>query len=219
MVHSFYDNAHDIRNVSFVVYCDEDDLDSIKLCEELNEEFGSFDFIIGKRIVQSEMTNVCYRSAIGKYIMMAADDLVCETPYWDVLVERAFNLYRDKIALVYFNDGHHADKFATHPILSRKSIEIMGQVCDGRFHHAYADTSLWDIFSSLQRTYYIPSIIRHNHPDFKTRPFDRTDEQQRENLNKYRPDLLYLNSAKDRQELISKLSNYIEDFNRAKSIS
>jgi hypothetical protein len=163
----------------------------------------------------SDMTNKCFEESKKEIVGLFADDLRYEGPKgWDDQIRKAFSLYKDNILLVYTSDGYWTD-FATHPFLHGDAVKIMGKVCP-LFHHSYVDTVLWDIFTALNRTHFLPISTPHLHHSFGKREFDETDAHQKENFNKYRPDLKYLSMGKEKMEDIYKLKTYIENYDNSK---
>ena len=213
MWESFYNKASQKAWLQAAVYIDDDDEATISEARKLAREYPNFiSMWFPRNPIMSQMTNDCYDWCTGEIVMMGADDVECQTEGWDTVVRDTFKLYPDRAVLVYGTDGHWGSTFATHPFLSREAINVLGEVCDGRFHHAYADRALWDIYTSINRTHYIPIITYHKHPDYHERLSDSVDANQKENFKKYRPDLLYLNSGAIIKSKSDKLSSYIRDF-------
>lgn len=212
MVDSFLEKMDNPLLAEFVVYLDDDDK---YLDDYLSVDYAQVNFLVKPRIaVMSEMTNVCGAYAKGNILMMGADDIECQTYGWDKRVRDAFSLFSDRIALVYGSDGHFGNTFATHPFISKQSVNVLGEVCDGRFAHAYADRALWDIYSTIGRTYYIPILTYHRHHDYKERSVDQVDLDQKANFNKSRPDLVYLKSWAINLEKAGQLREYINGCTR-----
>ena len=213
MVESFLSNMKNPSVVEFVVYLDDDD-PSLNSYLDIADDYMQVRALVKPRAeTMSSMTNECFKISRGQILMMGADDLECKAKNWDEQVRNVFSLYNDEIVLVYCSDGHWGSAFSSHPFTSRKAAEILGEVCDGRYHHAYADRAVWDMYSHLGRTYYLPIEIRHNHHNYNERPFDDTDKFQKENFDKYRPDLLYLRSSTLIIEKANKLHQYMENPN------
>lgn len=163
----------------------------------------------------SEMFNYTYNVlSKGDIIMLTGDDCRFRTKHWDKTIRETFNLYPDKIVLVYGDDGINHQKLATHPFLSRKWIEISGFWLPSYFHCDYVDTWVDDVARMIKRIHYLPNVLfEHMHPNVgKSKPDDVTIAaiKKRE---KYNPMLKFEQTKNERIDQSLKLLNYINTFN------
>lgn len=206
---SIMETAADIANIEVVFYIDDDDTESVKMAESLKQRMNVV-YQIGARVVQSNMTNLCYNIANGIIVMMAGDDLIFRTHGWDIAVINVFDEWNDKIGIVFCDDGYHGNSFATHPFMHKNWVEALGYVCPGYFVHAYADRHNWIIANSINRCRYIPFLVEHMHHSLQKSEFDETARDLKQKLDTYRPDLLFLQTTKLREKDIDKLQDFIK---------
>ncbi len=157
--------AADPAQIEVVLYLDRDDVPS----HGLDHPGLRVTRLIEPRATMGAMTAACHAAATGRYLMLANDDLVFHTPGWDRHVLAAFARVPDDIALVWGNDLMHGADFATHPIVSQLSCNLMGGICPPGYYHEYIDLHLFDVFQRLRRARYdrmmhLPDVIfEHRH--------------------------------------------------------
>lgn len=162
--------------------------------------------IVGSRTVLSQAWNIAAAQANGDMLMMAGDDLIFHTYGWDTIAKQRAWHYPDEIALIHTNDGYQNEQLATHPIVTRRWVEVVGTLCPPYFTADYNDVWLHEVASAVGRRIYCPDIyIEHVHPDAGKIETDLTYQEQR--LRRYQDDMprVYESYAVERQEWISKL--------------
>lgn len=153
-----------------VVYVDDDDTAYSDLAL-----FSDICIFRGPRICHSDYWNKCAERASGDYLMMVGDDCVFKTPGWDQMVEQAFAVCPDKILMVHGDDCAPAGKwFATHPIISRRWVEICGRFTGPWFPGDFADQWIQDIANTLGRRQFLPFVNEHLHHVWGKAPKDQT---------------------------------------------
>jgi hypothetical protein len=141
--------------------------------------------------------NKLAKQSQGDILMLAGDDVQFTTPDWDLEVQKIFDMYEDKIAMVIPNDGrglkkNHGDKYrdinkpvwigdepcpAPHFFVHRRWIEILGYLAPPMFWHFYVDTYTQKVSRKLNRCVLLP------HVEVKAKKlFDSTAKQVRGNL-------------------------------------
>jgi hypothetical protein len=118
--------------------------------------------LIRPRAKMGKITRDCYEASHGRYIMLANDDMVFQTPEWDRIVLEEFAKCDDDIALVWGNDLHSG--MPVHPFMSRAACDLLDGVCPEDYDREFIDTHIWDIFRKLKvlghdRMRYLPDLI------------------------------------------------------------
>ena len=132
---------------------------------------------------QSGMWSHAFAHAKGDIAHLGADDLVYRTPGWDVRVAAAFERWRDRIGMVYCNDGYALSPkpfkgqkpsdaidgkyvFAANPFCSREWIEALDGFFTPPFYDSWeADTWIYQVADAISRAAYLGDVlIEHLHP-------------------------------------------------------
>jgi len=172
MVDSIVRTISDINNVELLVYIDDDDVESIPALVAAAEKI-SINAIQGNKMPGSQMYNAIFKEAKGDIIMFSADDIVFNTPNWDLLVQKEFDAYEDKILLVYGNDGYQNGRIATHGFIHRYWVELVGYVLPPKLASAYTDEWMTDLAIRVGRKCYRPDLLtEHMHPAVGKAPMD-----------------------------------------------
>jgi hypothetical protein len=209
---SIINTADCLDQIEVVFYIDVDDIQSQYKANILADKLN-IAVLIDDRISQGEMTNELAKIATGSILHMCGDDLIFRDKSWDTQVSNIFSKYQDGIVLVYTNDGINGERFGTHPFVHKNWVKALGRVCFG-FRHGYCDNWVTDLARGVQRIKYLPILIEHMHHSFGKGEFDETSKDLKAALDKYRPDLLYLQTNELRQKDIRKLQDFIDNFNR-----
>ena len=183
------------------------DDDDFKLNEyrNLSQDCVVDDLIVSRRCTLSNMWNQCSVCALGDIQMLAGDDLLFQTSGWDKIVTDAFDLYPDRIVLVYGGDGYHTDDYATHPFLHRRWIDTIGRLTAPYFSSNYTDTWLWDVAGMVGRRQYVPILIEHLHYSLGKGTLDQTAQENIDRYNQDNPAALYVSKAAEREQEAEKL--------------
>jgi hypothetical protein len=105
------------------------------------------------------------RQATGKYILILNDDTEIQTYLWDANAWDVLEQYPDGIVYGY-TDCNSADKegsaeYASFPIVSKKSVDILGYFMHPAFTSLGGDVHLWRIYNELGRVVDTGIQIRH----------------------------------------------------------
>lgn len=154
-------------------------------------------FLVGERIVLSQLWNECAERASGDLLMHAGDDLVFQTPGWDRMARDAFP--EDQIAFVHGDDlGGKGDWFGTHGIISRRWVDTVGYFVPPLFSSDYNDKWLNDVADMLGRRIFVPFVTEHMHPAFGKGEWDLTHRERIERHHADDVDRIWRESAPGR---------------------
>lgn len=166
-IDSFYQNSR--GEIEFLFYIDECDKLSIPELEYQKEQYDSLvniRWLVGKRQAISNTYNELYKLIDNPDILLiSGDDVQVQTPGWDLLIKEAFSKYNDRLVLVGGSDLFNESLFTTF-CLSKEFVEISGFLMPEGYWD-YADTTIWDIFSRINRIEKINAIFEHFHPAAK----------------------------------------------------
>ena len=214
---SAMETAENKNEIEFCLYIDEDD-------KELQESNFmrpippvNVDYLLGPRIILSQMWNEAMYLAGGEIFMHAGDDLIFRTKNWDTMVKEAFSQYPDRIVLVGGNDGsgpqYHDGNFFTHGFIHRNWVKALGYMFPNLYSSDYNDTHLNEVAKNIGRWHYIPELLtEHMHPDWGKGPrdqthIDRATRHVRDNVRQ-----IYDDNAHTRRSDEQKLRDYIINF-------
>jgi hypothetical protein len=163
-------------------------------------------YIIGPRVIFSDLWNQCYLRARGDILMHAGDDQLFDTPAWDELIENAYLSCPDRILMVHGSDLQHCDRFGAILCLSRRWVDTVGYVVPPYFVGDGPDNWINDTANALGRRLYLPYVIRHLNPIWNTAPDDATYAERRVReasapKNLYESDMMAALRAKDVEKL------------------
>tara|TARA_R110002020_G_scaffold234986_2_gene447143 strand:- start:2103 stop:2831 length:729 start_codon:yes stop_codon:yes gene_type:complete len=203
--------------ITMYLYIDDDDLDGITAARTLSKAYpNNVFYMVGKRIMMSEMPNKLFAMTSDENIMfLAGDDLVMRTKHWDRFVVEAFDKIPDRLALVYGVDGgetQHPPDFATHPIIHRKWFDVLGYINPPYFSCDYADTWLNDLADSVGRKFLIPIYNEHMHFTLGKGEFDDTYLDGRKRFAADNVPKVFSDLKETKQKDIQKIKDYIKDY-------
>ncbi len=166
LLESIKSTALNFESVEILFYVDEDDclIQSLFATKEFNKFSKNITVISGKRILLSEMWNICYQKSESDILMQCGDDIVFKTNSWDDFVLNAFENINDKIVLVHGSDGINTSNFGTHVFLHRNWCEAVGYLIPPYFSSDYSDLWLNEIATCIGRKLYVPILTEHLHP-------------------------------------------------------
>lgn len=185
MMNSVADTITDKDAVELLIYIDDDDPTIEQYKESIRAAFREKPidtaYHVLPRIVMSEMWNVLAAKAKGDRLMMCADDVVFQTPGWNMMVEEAFDANPDGILCVHGDDlSPNGKNFATLPILGREWYETLGYFAPTGFSGDYSDTWIQDIADMIGRKRFLPYVTEHLHHVWGKAPLDDTYREKNE---------------------------------------
>jgi hypothetical protein len=219
VVSSAFNLAKHKDKLQVCFYIDEDDLVSHKKAIELMERYD-VDFILGPRIVLSQMWNEAFRLAKYDILQHSGDDIEFQTPDWDERVYEGFEKFDDRIVMVGGNDGSgksvHDGNFFTHGFLHRNAVEIIGYFMPPYFSSDYNDTWQNEVYKGINRWVHVDIMTEHFHPNFgkaetDATHLDRIVRHRRDNVAQ-----LYDNLAPERNRDKEKLQAHINFMEKIK---
>ena len=209
---SVKETASDYNHIEIIFYIDDDDIESIEMCKTLGTNVHA---IIDKRGNGnlSEMWNKCYEKSSADIVMHCGDDIRFRTIGWDKEVLSTFELYEDKIALVYGKDGVRTDDLATHGFLHKNWIDTVGYFLPPYFSSDMNDYWLTTVARNIGRLKKINIYTEHLHPAVGKHELDITHQERIERGNRDNVRKLYDNKKIEREQDCIKLKQFIKEYN------
>lgn len=203
---SFYDE------LEIIFYIDNDDVLSQDKVRYLFDIYGdTIKYVIGDRILFSQMWNVCYDRCVGDIIMYCADDVVFRTTNWDCQILEIFKQYNDKITLVYGRDGIQDSVLATHGFIHRSWVEVCGYLFPPYFSSDWSDSWLHHIARNINRLHYTPDLyFEHAHCSNGKSILDDTYRERMDRGSVDKVDVLFSNTIQERLQSSKMLQSYID---------
>jgi glycosyltransferase involved in cell wall biosynthesis len=172
------ESARKAANVNYedpeiVAYIDADDTQSQSVAEDLKIKF-----VVGPRIILSDMWNKCAEIATGEILAQLNDDCIFQTDDWNAIIENEFGYsprFSDRISMVHGSDGGpSASTFAVNPFVHREWVDTLGYFMPPYFSGDYPDTWINDLANALNRRVFLPFLIEHMHPAWGKAEKDET---------------------------------------------
>ena len=212
MWYSAMDTAQDPNDLELVIRIDDDDRSYNELME--HRPPGNVAWLVGPRIVLSELWNEAWRVANGEIFMHCSDDIRFRTNDWDTRVIRAIGEYDDRILFVHGRDGIQDNNCGTHGFISKDWTDAVGYFVPPYYSSDYNDLHLTIVADKLGRRRYDPEIFtEHMHPVANKGPMDQThlDRLARHNIDQV--DRIWVEKAYTRDEDAAKLAAVIQSQN------
>jgi glycosyltransferase involved in cell wall biosynthesis len=222
VVTSAMEKANNPNSLQFVFYIDNDDELSKEKIEELvnrydenswQEDFATIKYIIGERIVLSQMWNECFKLADADVVMHCGDDIIFQTTGWDDVVLNQFDAVPDKIAFVYGRDGVHHMSFGTHGFIHRNWVKATGGLFKTMYSSDYNDTYLNHVSEMIGRKFFVEIYTEHMHPAVGKYMYDQTHKDRLERHFADNVQQLYESTLHLRQEDAALLRKFIDSYN------
>ena len=161
---SVYENTSNLNDVEILISTDSDDEDSKRFLSNISFPNLRYEVIPRSLHLNNRLTSLAFQST-GKYIFILNDDTEIVTPEWDRLAWEFLELIPDQIVYgyTYCNsvDKEGPAKYASFPIVSRRSVDILGYFMHPAFTSLGGDVHLWRLYNEIHRTISIPVHIRH----------------------------------------------------------
>ncbi len=213
LVKSIYKTSRDPDLIEVIFYIDHDDSDSSLKAEELKCEYNVH-YIVGERIVLSQMWNECHQIASGEIFFHCGDDIIIRTDDWDKTVRDTFEIYHDKIVFVYGDDMNPGipEDFGTHGFIHKNWTDTVGYFVPPYFSSDWNDTWLNDVAKALGRHHRIAIQTEHMHPGPGKATYDITHQERLARGSRDNVEYLYRSTIDQRQEDVYKLRDFIEGY-------
>ena len=109
-------------------------------------------------------------------VMLVSDDMVpLVKGYDDVVRSHMIASFPDTNGILWFNDGHQADKLNTLSIMGKTMYQSFGYIYHPAYKSFYCDTEFTDLCNGALKSKcrYVPAcIVRHEHPGHGYGAFD-----------------------------------------------
>ena len=209
MIRSAFETASDPSNIEMCLYIDDDDTvseDAISTLKDYNIKYKR-----GERGVLSDLPNRVLELATADIFMGGSDDLIFRTKGWDSRVLETFEVFEDKIALVYPKSGNPYQLSSTILFLHRKWVDAVGYFLAPYFSCGGADGWWNEVSIYLNRRIFLPDVlIEHMHYTHGKSPMDNTYAEAVERGEKDNIGQIYIDKTPERMEDIEKLQEAID---------
>ena len=215
LVNSISNTAENKNNVTIYFYIDDDDFDTLRVVKSLKKRSDcKIEYLVGPRIIMSEMVNKLYPLTAEFILFFGADDIVFRTNGWDSIIIEAVEKVPDGIGLFYGDDlvtTQHAPDFATHPIVTRTWVDVVGYLSPPYFSCDYADTWLNDIADMVGRKFPLPFVNEHMHPTVGKAEYDTLYQENRQKFTDDEVPSLYREHLSEVEDSANNLKKYIKE--------
>lgn len=196
-------------DVEFIFRIDDDDFDSRAMVEHLQDGGGKVVAVSGGRNDFSGMWEECVPRCKGNYFVFGADDLIFRTSGWDKSIKESVPYPRVTPALIFVDDGNPLVHRATHPILTRRWVNLFGFVPSG-YQVDYCDTHIWDTAQRLEALGHrcivkkSDILIEHMHVSIGKAKMDDT-YSERKKIGAQNVKVVYEERAAERQDKVEQI--------------
>lgn len=200
--------------IEFGFYIDDDDTISEQALSEISKDSrASIWFTRGPRLHElSEASNILARLTKSGILFFCGDDVEVETLNWDVAVYQEFEKVKDKILLVYGDDGIQHSKLATHFFIHKNWVDTLGHVLPPVFTGDWVDNWVTEVSSSIGRKIYLQDVkLTHHHCTVGKSPVDQTYIEKFNKDRQHNPAKVFADTKDQREADIDKLRNYIKN--------
>lgn len=211
--------------IEFVFGLDDDDLESIKMAQELEDLYPdkniSHTIWPRKKFKFSDLMNQCSKAACGEIFGLFSDDAIYNSKNWDDIVVKFFNEceHRDKLYLLQTSGG--ANPQTGFPFMHKNWRTAAGYLLAPIFNGDWGDYWLADVINGIGRERFVfcrDIEIKHLHVEWGKMEKDQTyfehlkERKEQENL----PRNLHPYHGDEGQRLkaleIENLRNFIKNF-------
>jgi len=197
------------NNIEVIFAIDQDDSESIEQFFELSSD--NTKAVLGPRLDGnlSKMWNRCHSLAEGEIFMHCGDDLRFRTENWDISVINEFEKYKDRIALVYGDDGIRKDDLATHGFVHKNWVDTIGYFLPPYFSSDRNDVWLTDVARRTGRLCKIDIYTEHLHPSVGKHKWDETHNERIARGKRDKVEKLYQSKQDERNRDSQRLKDFI----------
>ena len=201
--------------LNFMFYMDDDDSKTIDLVKSisLSDPNITVTVTVGPRIIMSEMSNILARKSEKGILFFCGDDIVMESKDWDIKVRDEFRKVKDKILLVYGDDGLMHESLATHFFLHSNWVDTLGYMVPPIFTGDWVDNYVSTVATMLDRKIYLPEVkTTHYHPTAGKAAMDTVYLEKYNRDVKSNPQLTFFRSGSLRDSDVKKLKGVMENY-------
>jgi len=177
LINSLLNTTCYFERIFLRIYVDSDDTLTPSLVDHIKATRKDINIIqvTGQnRIPITSMFNILAKDVPEDEIMFfCGDDITFDTVNWDLQIVDEFDKVKDKILLVYGDDGYQHEKLCTHFFLHKKWVTALGYVIPEIFPGDWADNYIMDVATRINRIKYLPELKTiHHHPITTNAPLD-----------------------------------------------
>jgi len=217
-----FKNCSDSSLMEIVFGIDNNDTIALEVADELKLQFGDERIAVklfdpGEKM--SNFANLCFSIAKGDIIANAADDVIFRSQNWDIVAREAFGLFKDKIILLWSDDGLWNGELASHTFIHRNWVKALGYVNPPYFVADWTDKWNQEIAVLIGRGVFVANrdhlFLEHMHVEAGKMEKDETHLKTRALANKQNGHFLYNTPelVAKRNEDRLKLIKFIEENN------
>jgi hypothetical protein len=183
VVQQYYNMATNPDDIGVAMSCDSDD-DSMTrtlVKDEFDRILGQFEWhqiYYGNSKTKIEACNADMEKIEYPWdiVMLVSDDMIpLIKGYDDVIRSHMMAAFPDTDGILWFNDGHQADKLNTLSVMGKTMYQSFGYIYHPAYKSFYCDTEFTDLCRGplKNKCLYIPvCIVRHEHPGHGYGAFD-----------------------------------------------
>lgn len=218
---SLFDNlvstALNLQNIEVLISFDNDDIDSINYIMNLDHKIKDvliYEIIERNLHMNNRLTGLA-KKASGEFIFIINDDIEMLSLGWDDIAYKVLSSFQDGIVYGKTHDNscdkERTSEYASFPIVSKKSVEILGYFMHPDYYSLGGDVHLWRIYHSLNRVVDVPVFIRHilHETVEKVMQTDETSFVMRQNSRNNKTDWFTSDISSDVRKLYEQISGSI----------
>jgi hypothetical protein len=166
VLQNIVDTASNPEDLEVVLVTHEDDPDSHHFT---HPRLNIKTFVFDENYSSAMKTEFYLKETEGNILSGMSDDYIIHTKGWDEEFKRMFAEYPDQILLVGINDLMQMGALFTIPIISRRSVEIVGYLVHPAYQYYRVDDHIHHTYDILRRLghdriiYREDIIFEHNH--------------------------------------------------------
>ncbi len=161
---SIAETTEKLEDIEILVSVDEDDVDTQIFLAGFHGNQIFYEVIERDSHLNNRLTGLA-KQARGKYIFILNDDTEILTQDWDKIAwESMESLGEIGYGYTHCNsvDKERDAKYSSFPIVSKRSVDILGYFMHPAFHSLGGDVHLWRIYNELNRVVDVPIQIKHS---------------------------------------------------------
>jgi hypothetical protein len=112
----------------------------------------------------SKLTEACYVQSCAPWIMLCNDDVVMETPGWDIRLRTVLDAHQDGVLLAWPSDGMFDAYVACFAVISRRLLDATG-FFPQPYRRYQIDATLQHIVPQERHVFMADIMLRHHNVD------------------------------------------------------
>lgn len=184
LINSITKTTKDINSIELLIAWDYDD----KSMWQFIKTFSSLSWVrfygrVRGKNMAKDYHNWLYEKSTGEIIIVGNDDIEFQTTHWDEVILQGVENRKNADELIYINSNEnnlgsgYVAPWASFPILSRKTCQVLGYCMNPCYCGYSADEFLWRVFTMAGREINMKSciVIQHLHSSLGKRNRDDTE--------------------------------------------